>query len=128
MATQQDNREAVKSLFAAALEETPADRSSFLKERCSDASVCAGVERLLAEHDEAESFLRTRDSDQTTASLGDAHVPTFDPAATTQQLSESQVLAGRFRIIRYIAGGGMGEVYEAQDQELRERVAIKTIR
>jgi serine/threonine protein kinase/tetratricopeptide (TPR) repeat protein len=128
MATQQDNREAVKALFAAALEENPADRSSFLKERCSDASVCAEVERLLAEHDEAESFLRTRDSDQTTASLGDAHLPSLDPAASTQQLSESQVLAGRFRIIRYIAGGGMGEVYEAQDQELRERVAIKTIR
>jgi len=128
MATQQDNREAVKSLFAAALEENPADRSSFLKERCADASVCAEVERLLSEHDEAESFLRTRDSDQTTASLGSAHLPSPDPAATTQQLSESQVLAGRFRIIRYIAGGGMGEVYEAQDQELRERVAVKTIR
>jgi serine/threonine protein kinase len=36
-------------------------------------------------------------------------------------------LAGRFRIIRFIAAGGMGEVYEAEDLELRERVAIKTI-
>jgi eukaryotic-like serine/threonine-protein kinase len=38
------------------------------------------------------------------------------------------VLAGRFRIVRFIAGGGMGEVYEAEDQELRERVAVKIIR
>jgi hypothetical protein len=39
MATQQDNREAVKALFAAALEENAADHSSLLKERCADASV-----------------------------------------------------------------------------------------
>jgi serine/threonine protein kinase len=46
----------------------------------------------------------------------------------TPKLVESEVLAGRFRIIRFIAGGGMGEVYEAEDQELGERVAVKTIR
>src|SRR5579863_7969838 len=122
MATQQDNWEAVKALFEAALEEDPAKRSSFLKERCPDASVCAEVERLLAEHDEAASFLT---GGVPTVSLGDF---TPEPGARTQQLSASQVLARRFRIIRYIAGGGMGEVYEAQDQELRERVAVKTIR
>ncbi len=123
MATQQDNWEAVKALFEAALQEDAANRSSFLKERCPDASVCAEVERLLAEHDQtASSFLPT---ELPTVSLGD-FIP--EPAARNQQLSESQVLAGRFRIVRYIAGGGMGEVYEAEDQELRERVAVKTIR
>ena len=69
MATRQDNWEAVKALFDVALEEDAANRSSFLKERCSDASVCAEVERLLAEHDEAKSFLRTRLSDLSTASM-----------------------------------------------------------
>jgi eukaryotic-like serine/threonine-protein kinase len=123
MATQQDNWEAVKALFEAALQEDAANRPSFLKERCPDASVCAEVERLLAEHDQtASSFLPT---ELPTVSLGD-FIP--EPAARNQQLSESQVLAGRFRIVRYIAGGGMGEVYEAEDQELRERVAVKTIR
>jgi tetratricopeptide (TPR) repeat protein/TolB-like protein len=38
------------------------------------------------------------------------------------------VLAGRFRIARFIAEGGMGEVYEAEDLELNERVALKTVR
>ena len=38
------------------------------------------------------------------------------------------VLAGRFRIARFIAAGGMGEVYEAEDSELGGRVALKTIR
>jgi TolB-like protein len=44
------------------------------------------------------------------------------------QFSPGQVLTERFRIIRFIARGGMGEVYEAEDLELRERVALKTIR
>jgi eukaryotic-like serine/threonine-protein kinase len=39
-----------------------------------------------------------------------------------------QVLAGRFKVIRFVARGGMGEVYEAEDQELNERVAVKTAR
>lgn len=127
MAIQQDNWETVKALFEAALDEKVENRSSFLKERCPDASVCAEVERLLAEHDEAASFLSAGviPSSDSTASL--FSLPA-DPTARTQQLSESQVLAGRFRIVRYIAGGGMGEVYEAEDQELRERVAVKTIR
>src|SRR5271165_6008752 len=122
MATQQDNWEAVKALFEAALEQDVAGRSSFLRERCQDASVCAEVERLLAEHDQAASFLST-------APLSDpVPGPASDPASTTQELSVSQVLAGRFRIVRFIAGGGMGEVYEAEDQELREWVALKAIR
>jgi eukaryotic-like serine/threonine-protein kinase len=39
-----------------------------------------------------------------------------------------QVLEQRFRITRFIASGGMGEVYEAEDLQLQERVALKTIR
>jgi serine/threonine protein kinase/tetratricopeptide (TPR) repeat protein len=38
------------------------------------------------------------------------------------------VVAGRYRIIRMIDRGGMGEVYEAEDQVLKGRVALKTIR
>ena len=38
------------------------------------------------------------------------------------------VAGGRFRIVRLIARGGMGEVYEAEDLELHVPVAVKTIR
>lgn len=45
-----------------------------------------------------------------------------------QPLVEGAVLAGRYRIRRFVAAGGMGEVYEADDQLLGDPVAIKLLR
>lgn len=39
-----------------------------------------------------------------------------------------QIVAGRYRVVRFLARGGMGEVYEAEDRELQQPVALKTIR
>jgi len=47
--------------------------------------------------------------------------------ASRQRFSVGELLAARFKITRFIAAGGMGEVYEAQDLELGEQVAIKAI-
>src|SRR4029077_4902717 len=59
----------------------------------------------------------------------------FDGRATQDRLAprissfvKGELLAGRFRIVRFVARGGMGEVYEAEDTELSENVALKTIR
>ena len=38
-----------------------------------------------------------------------------------------QIVAGRYRILRFIGRGGMGEVFEAEDIELKEHVALKTV-
>ena len=49
-------------------------------------------------------------------------------APETGRLAPGQVLAGRFTIVRFLARGGMGEVYEARDSFLKgDRVALKTI-
>jgi eukaryotic-like serine/threonine-protein kinase len=112
------NWESVKALFESALEQDASRRSSFLEKHCSDPTLRAEVERLLAEHEKAGAFL----SSPVLAHLAGNDEP------PTEGLAEGEVLAGRFRIVRYIASGGMGEVYEAEDQELRERVAIKVIR
>jgi eukaryotic-like serine/threonine-protein kinase len=66
--------------------------------------------------------------DEATAPTLAPPLPT--PAATpvTAVFQPTQLLAGRFKVIRFVARGGMGEVYEAQDEELNERVAVKTAR
>lgn len=38
-----------------------------------------------------------------------------------------ELVAGRFKIIRFIAEGGIGQVYEAEDLVLEEKVALKVI-
>lgn len=50
------------------------------------------------------------------------------PCRTGDSLGVGDVLAGRYRIERFIAGGGMGMVYEARDILLSEPVAIKLLR
>ncbi|HSK79090.1 MAG TPA: tetratricopeptide repeat-containing serine/threonine-protein kinase [Thermoanaerobaculia bacterium] len=49
-------------------------------------------------------------------------------AADEPAFSPGDLIADRYRVIRFIARGGMGEVYEVEDLELRERVALKTVR
>lgn len=49
-------------------------------------------------------------------------------APTVIHFSVGEIVADRFRIIRCIAEGGMGVVYEAFDEKLRRRVAIKFAR
>ena len=55
---------------------------------------------------------------------------TADGAGTAQgRLIAGQVLNDRFVIVRFIAKGGMGEVYEAEDRLLHgPHIALKTIR
>ena len=50
------------------------------------------------------------------------------PAAGPQTFQAEQLVADRFRIVRFVAGGGMGQVYEAEDLELHQNLALKTIR
>lgn len=41
--------------------------------------------------------------------------------------ADGELVAGRYRIIRLLARGGVGQVFEVEDQELGERVAFKTL-
>ena len=47
--------------------------------------------------------------------------------AESRSFSDGEPILDRFRIVRYVGGGGMGEVYEAIDLEMG-RIAFKTIR
>jgi tetratricopeptide (TPR) repeat protein/tRNA A-37 threonylcarbamoyl transferase component Bud32 len=52
--------------------------------------------------------------------------PQAQPADDPVQPGET--LAGRFRVLRRIAEGGMGVVYEAFDEKLKRRIALKCAR
>ena len=58
-----------------------------------------------------------------TASAGDAH--RF--SAVNPRFAPHDILAGRYEIVRFIGRGAMGEVYEAKDNDLHVRVALKII-
>ena len=82
------------------------------------------IQRLLRRQVEAGSPAATPAActdDATRAESGAARPP-GEPVFRT-----GEVVAFRFRIVRFLAKGGMGELYEAEDLELRERVALKTI-
>ncbi len=71
------------------------------------------------------------------ADAGDTHDASFSSAGTppSTALASSatlfepgELIGARYQVIRFVARGGMGEVYEAEDLELDLRLALKTIR
>jgi serine/threonine protein kinase len=109
----------VKDIFADALEHTPGERQQFVIAAAGDdMELVREVLRLLVENERETGLL----SSPPIALARPA------PAESGPRFPESTVLARRFHVIRFIAQGGMGEVYEAQDLELGEHVALKTIR
>jgi serine/threonine protein kinase len=86
-------------------------------------------------HDTADSPAGTAgdfDRDQTFAT-GAAAKPADSPALRSRafkqvrSFADGEVIAGRYTVTRFLAAGGMGEVYEVDDRALGERVALKTI-
>lgn len=51
--------------------------------------------------------------------------PLYPPPLNEHPFEPGQLLDGRFRILREVAQGGMGVVYEAMDEKLERRIAIK---
>jgi serine/threonine protein kinase/tetratricopeptide (TPR) repeat protein len=110
-----------KELLLLALDRPRDQRAMFVRSECgADEELLNKVLGLLEAHDRSNSPV---------------DVPALELRQWVQGLesqpavfASGQEIGGRFEILRCIAQGGMGEVYEAFDRELGERVALKTIR
>ena len=104
----------LRMLFDAALAHTGTDRDAFVRESCADDSLRIELDRLLAAHDRAGSFL--------------------DGSALASFGEDLTAWAGRrlgvYEIAHEIGRGGMGVVFLATrvDELFRKQVAIKVLR
>jgi tetratricopeptide (TPR) repeat protein/tRNA A-37 threonylcarbamoyl transferase component Bud32 len=109
----------LKPLYDAAREAPKEARGRFIAEsRQIDTEAGDALCALLAANDDEAGLL-------------DVPILHFENNALRLRRSflDGDVVLGRFRILRYLAAGGMGEVYEAEDLFLHDlHVALKTIR
>jgi len=123
----------IEELFQAALDLPEDERHSFVADACAgDAELCAQVESLIAQHEDAGDFIEapaivesrerfTVNQEDTIPTTAWPNVPA-DPAVGRRM--------GAYRVVRELGRGGMGAVYlaERDDSEFSHRVAIKLIK
>jgi tetratricopeptide (TPR) repeat protein len=107
--------ERARELFFAAIDVRAERRDEFLNERCGgDGRLRAEVESLLAHDERAGKFM---ESTRTVA---------LNPEPSGAGMEGKRI--GAFTIRRLIASGGMGNVFEAQQESPRRPVALKLMR
>jgi serine/threonine protein kinase len=121
-----DPGQSAEELFGEALELPLERRSAFLDQACRNSpEIRRRVEQLLEQDQQAGSFL----ANPAFTPDGNAAPTAASAAAGPGRFQAGQLIADRFAIVRFIARGGMGEVYEARDKFLQNAsVALKIIR
>ncbi|MEZ5362979.1 MAG: serine/threonine-protein kinase [Bryobacterales bacterium] len=103
-----------RDVFLEACNRFGEDRARFVAQACGgDEALRGEVEALLEEIGER-------------GPLDASGLPGLSHPADV--FEQGATVAGRFEVIRLLGRGGMGEVYEARDLTLKDRVALKTMR
>ncbi len=107
----------VFDIFGRVCDLPPAECETALDKECGeDAQLRASVESLLR-HDRLEDRLLD----------GDSTILEAPPAAARSTHGWHPEKVGRYRIIRALGSGGMGIVYEAEQESPKRRVALKVM-
>jgi serine/threonine-protein kinase len=100
----------VMTLVELALSQPPDVQETYLRTACAD---------------DTELFSQVWDYVQWNRRMQDFLLDPLFPALPQHKFVPGDLLADRFRIVREVAQGGMGIVYEAQDERLGRRIALK---
>jgi serine/threonine protein kinase/Tfp pilus assembly protein PilF len=124
-------REWIEQIFEAALLRPQNERPAFLDRVCEgDAALRSEVENLLRDYDDLGSFLEKpllNLRQENFQESDDPDPPAFSPDSSF--FAPGDVIDERYRVVRFLARGGMGEVYDVEDMALHGvHVALKTIR
>lgn len=115
-----DNRSIVEDVFHRVVSADPARRGALVNDFCgSDRSLRREIEALLSADESTNRVL-----DRGAIDVGFCSTAV---ATTGRTLGAGQRI-GSYEIVRLIAGGGMGNVYEAVQQTPRRTVALKLLR